>query len=214
LSEEKETANTEIKLASLVQARHDFQTLITQIRIDSMKHKLGIIFTLLTLLLATQLATAGNKLEAVTDFQALAKEMKEKNIGLLLEFNAAYCHFCLQLEEDILNPMLISGDYDDRILIKKLALDSNAPIIGFDGNTTSGAEFARQLKVELTPTLVFLDHQGNEIAERMLGINTPEMYGAYVDASIEDMEKLLLKNDQTPTPSSINSPNNASLPAQ
>lgn len=165
-------------------------------RIDFMKYKLGILFTLFIFFLATSFVSANNKLEDVTDFQALAKEMKEKNIGLLLEFNAAYCHFCLQLEEDILNPMLISGDYDDRILIKKLALDSNAPIIGFNGEKTSGAKFARELNVELTPTLVFLDYKGNEIAERMLGINTPEMYGAYVDASIEEAEKLLGENIQ------------------
>lgn len=132
-----------------------------------------------------------NKLEYVKNFQQLATIMQTKNIGLLLALDAPYCHFCKQLEEDVLNPMLLSGDYDDQILIYKLSVDSNMPIVGFDGKTTSGAEFAEKLGVSLTPTMVFIDHTGKEISERMLGVNTPEMYGAYIDDAIDETRKVL-----------------------
>jgi len=136
------------------------------------------------------------KVERVVDFQSLATQMKQDNLGLLLAFDAEHCTYCVQLEENILQPMLLSGDYNDRILIKKLGTDDQTTILGFDGKKTTGEEFAKKLGVSFTPTLVFLDRKGNELTERMLGINTPDMYGAYVDAAVEATQTALLKEQK------------------
>ena len=34
-------------------------------------------------------------------------------------------------------------------------------------------------------TLLFLNDKGEEVAERILGYNTPEFYGAYLDKAID-----------------------------
>jgi hypothetical protein len=47
--------------------------------------------------------------------------------------------------------------------------------------------------VYLTPTLVFLDGDGNEVSERIIGINTLEMYGGYVDEAINQGIKSINK---------------------
>ena len=52
---------------------------------------------------------------------------------------------------------------------------------------------ALRYNATITPTLLFLDYQGNEIQERMTGVNTVEMYGYYLDESIDEaLEKLKL----------------------
>ena len=37
----------------------------------------------------------------------------------------------------------------------------------------------------VTPTILFVDHTGRQLAERMVGINTIEMYGGYLDQCID-----------------------------
>ena len=126
------------------------------------------------------------KLEEVVDFQALSQQMQQEKLMLVLEFHAKNCMYCKQLEEEILNPMLISGDYNDLVAIKQLSLDSEKPVIGFDGKPTSGSQLGKEMNIIVTPTLVFLNSAGKEVSERIVGINTPEMFGAYVDAAIDE----------------------------
>lgn len=145
---------------------------------------LGINFLLATTQADTKTDTV--ELEEVTDFQALSQQMKQNNLMLVLEFHAEHCLYCQQLEAEILKPMLISGDYNDLVAIKQLALDSEKPIIGFDGKPTSGAKLGKEMNIIVTPTLLFLNSEGKEVSERIVGINTPEMFGAYVDAAIDE----------------------------
>ena len=131
------------------------------------------------------------KLEEVQNFKTIASQMKKDKLVLVLEFHAKNCSYCKQLEEEILRPMLLSGDYNDLVLIKQLALDSDKKIKGFNGKLISGVEMGKKFNIIVTPTLVFLNSKGEEISERIVGINTPEMFGAYVDAAIEEGQKKL-----------------------
>ena len=149
---------------------------------------LGLIFTFFTV------NAAEVKIEEVKDFHAIAKKMQKEKLVLVLEFHAKHCVYCKQLEAEILEPMLISGDYNDLVLIKQLAVDSEATIKGFDGKVTTGVKLSKQMNIIVSPTLVFLNAKGEEISERIVGINTPEMFGAYVDAAIDEGRKTLEKN--------------------
>ncbi len=159
-----------------------------------MKNKLvGLFIGFLFILTTAQIYAAETvvKLEEVKDFQVLAEKMLKDKLVLVLEFHAEHCAYCKQLEEEILNPMLISGDYNDLVLIKQLALDSEIPVNGFDGKVTTGVELGKKMGITVTPTLVFLNSKGEEISERIIGINTPEMFGAYVDAAIDEGQQSL-----------------------
>jgi len=63
-----------------------------------------------------------------------------------------------------------------------LISDSNAAIIS--GKRIATTQLFSRYKVFVTPTILFLDGGGSELAERMIGINTPEMYGGYLDNCI------------------------------
>jgi thioredoxin-related protein len=111
---------------------------------------------------------------------------------LLLEFSDAGCSYCHLLETEVLNPTLLNRDYDRRVLMRKLLIDSPANLKDFDGLTRlSARQLAQRYKVRVTPTLLFVDASGEELTERMVGVTTLEMYGGYLDRSLDaSREKL------------------------
>ena len=77
------------------------------------------------------------------------------------------CNYCDLITEEILQPML------------------------FNGKNVPATKFAQRYNAWATPTLLFLDQQGNEIAKKMVGINTIELYGFYVDKALKSAFKAI-----------------------
>ncbi len=121
----------------------------------------------------------------VDDLSLDADDARQYGQIVLLEVSATYCGFCERLETEILQPMLLSGDYDACVKIRRISLDSAEGFRDFSGTSVTGGEFAQRYGAGLTPTLLFLDIDGSELTERMVGINTVEFYGYYLDESLK-----------------------------
>jgi thioredoxin-related protein len=124
------------------------------------------------------------EIKAVDDFNSLLKEARQNGKIILLEMSASYCGYCRTLEAEIIKPMLRSGDYDKNVLIRQLEIDAYHPINDLFGSQSSPSEMANKLGVFVTPTLLFLNGEGKEVSKRIIGINTLEYYGAYVDEAL------------------------------
>jgi len=120
-----------------------------------------------------------------TDLQQLGAQARDLRLPILLSFSALDCSYCDLLEEEFLEPMLLSGEYTDRIIIRKLVLDNGSRVGDFAGRQTDATLLSDRYRIFVTPTILFLDADGRELAERMVGINTPEMFGGYLDNCIE-----------------------------
>jgi thioredoxin-related protein len=120
-----------------------------------------------------------------TDLQMEGRQAEQACVPLLLEFSAQECGYCTLLEEEILNPTLLNRDYDRRVLMRKLLIDRFKKLRDFDGSPVRAAELADRYKVFVTPTLLFVDSEGRELAERMVGVTTLEFYGGYLDQALE-----------------------------
>ncbi len=158
-------------------------------------------FLLLFILLGNLLAinTIASDAKGVIEeknFAQLAKKMKQQNKGLMLMLHAEGCSFCAALEKDYLYPSVISGEYDKEIFIRKLQIDSGVPIIDFSGKKIDPEVISDRYDGRLTPTLLFLDYKGNEAALKLIGYNTPSLFGGYVEAQLKDMRKYILKNNK------------------
>ena len=132
----------------------------------------------------------GLKVHEERDFLSLATMMEDKQVVLLLEFHADGCPYCIQLEEEFLQPMLLNKGYESKVLIRKLKRDSGSEIINFEGKRVTARFFANTYHITLTPTVLFLDSKGNEVVKRIIGINTPGLFGGRLDGGIE---KALIK---------------------
>ncbi len=133
------------------------------------------------------------------DLRRDGQQAIERQLPMLLEFSAATCLECRQLEREFLVPMLISGEYTDKIIIRRLLVDSGTQVTDFDGARKPASDVASRYRAWITPTLVFIDGQGREITERMVGINTPELFGGYLDACIDTALLQIRDPDSTTT---------------
>jgi len=124
------------------------------------------------------------QIEAAKDFSSLATEARQSEKIIMLEVTASYCGYCGTLEEEIIKPMMRSGDYEKNVLIRQLEMDSPYMIKDFTGNEMTTAALAQEYKIKITPTLLFLDADGNEAAERIMGVYSLDFFGAFVDAAI------------------------------
>ncbi len=121
---------------------------------------------------------------SLRDFSALSEEAASDNKIIMLEISASYCDYCRILEEEIIKPMLRSGDYTKNVLIRQLEIDDTYLLNNITGEKITPADLAEKLKIKITPTLLFLDSEGNEVSERILGIYSLDFYGGYVDEAL------------------------------
>ncbi len=121
----------------------------------------------------------------VEDFSQLAEQAGAEQKLIMLEISASYCSFCFKLEEEIIKPMLRSGDYDANVLIRKFDIDGFAKSRDFSGSPVSRANLAQRWGIKITPTLIFLNSQNQEVSERILGVNSLDYFGGYVDDAID-----------------------------
>ena len=141
--------------------------------------------------LGSEEATLHEKIVEISDLQTEALTMRANRIPMLLLISQEHCPFCVQIKSEILNPMIRSGDYDERVMIREIFIDLGTTVTNFSGEERKSVEFAHNYGVDLTPTLLILDSRGRELSKRLIGLNTPEMFSYYVDRALEDaIEKL------------------------
>lgn len=130
-------------------------------------------------------AAAEVKLPQATDLSELAARSQEKNVPILLMFSAPDCGYCRALEKDYLKPMIVSGDYDDKVIIRKVEMSIGAEVVGFDGSSAAADDIAGRYQVFVTPTVVLVGPDGHQLADKLVGYNTPDFYGSYLDSAID-----------------------------
>jgi len=151
-----------------------------------------VIFLLLVFLALPVFAQqAGKVIPEATDLKALADVARKHQLPIMLMVSQEDCPYCLLLKNDILNPMMVSGDYVDRIIMAELVIDLGGTITDFDGKAVSPRDVAVRYNSTFSPTLLFLDADGRQVRKRMVGVNTIEMYGYYVDESIDAARKVV-----------------------
>ena len=135
------------------------------------------------------------QITSLRDFSALSEDAHSGNKIIMLEVSASYCDYCRTLEEEIIKPMLRSGDYTRNVLIRQLEIDDSYLVNNISGEQITPSKLAEKFKIKITPTLLFLDAHGNEVSERILGVYSLDFYGGYVDQAIIDGLKKVNNKD-------------------
>ena len=151
--------------------------------------------TLLVFISMTSLSLASDDRAVAeeTNFQKLAEQMKSNKMGLVMMLHAEDCPFCKLMDERILSPMIRSGEYKNKVFIRKLQIDKPEYITDFNGERVLAPDLADEYDSQLTPTLVFLDQSGDEKALNIIGINSLDYFGAAVDEQIDELLAVIRK---------------------
>ena len=100
------------------------------------------------------------------------------------------CVYCELVRNNYLAPMRREGLL---VAVQIDVQDRQSNLQGFAGDTTTPADQARAWKARLTPTVMFFDPDGQELAERLVGVAVPDFYGEYLEASLQEARGKLKK---------------------
>ena len=120
------------------------------------------------------------------NLQVDAQQARQQNLVLLLIVSQTSCGYCKLLKREIIRPMIISGDYTDKVIIRELLIDEYKKIIDFDGTKIRAAAIAKRYQEWITPTVLLLSPTGEELSKRIHGINSVDFYGYYLDQAIAE----------------------------
>mgnify|MGYP000057387593 CR=1 FL=1 len=128
------------------------------------------------------------------DLQASAAQLLDKKV-LLLYVSAPSCSYCERLEQQILDPLLVSGHYTDKLLLRKINWESDIEVINFAGVGQLPVDLLLDYEIIATPTLLLLDKNGRQLAQPIVGYNGSDYYWHYLDLAIDESIAILAGAD-------------------
>jgi thioredoxin-related protein len=117
-----------------------------------------------------------------------AQYAKSQGQPLVLLISLPGCVYCELVRRSYLMPLLADAG------LQAWQLDStnrSAPLLGFDGKSTTAAAQVKAWKATFTPTVMFFGSDGQELAERLVGIAVPDFYGAYLEQRLIEARRKL-----------------------
>ncbi|WP_300659198.1 thioredoxin fold domain-containing protein [Hydrogenophaga sp.] len=100
------------------------------------------------------------------------------------------CVYCELVRNHYLAPMRREGLL---VAVQIDVQDRQYNLQGFAGDTTTPADQARAWKARFTPTVMFFGPDGQELAERLVGVAVPDFYGEYLEARLQEARGKLKK---------------------
>ncbi len=131
-------------------------------------------------------AMAEDELPQVMDFSTLGLQAQQQGRAILVMFAATYCEYCERLEQEQLLPLRISGEAKQRILIRKHIIDRIGYIKDFSGKLVSFSDFADDYDIDITPTIVFFNGQGQAVGRRLYGYNGSDFFAARLEQAMAE----------------------------
>ncbi len=125
-----------------------------------------------------------DEIPEVQDFREEAAQLAPEGRMLLLAVTRQGCAYCARLRREVLSPMLRSGDYRGRVVIRQMMMEPDTPVIDFAGKLTSTAQLASAYGVTIAPTVLLLDEYGTSLVAPIVGINNADFYIYYLDEAL------------------------------
>jgi len=114
-----------------------------------------------------------------------AKFRDETGMAIMVYVSAPDCPYCVRLEEEVILPLLRSGDYSNKLILRNINWDSSLPVIDFDGIAKEPGDLLLKYNIIATPTLLFLNSDGTEASKRITGYQGDDFFWYYLDRAIE-----------------------------
>jgi len=121
----------------------------------------------------------------VQNLSELSSAAIEKSLPILLIMSASDCKYCELLKDEIIAPMLKSGLYQEKVIIREFMIDGDVTVTDFDQTKTDPRKVSSRYDVVVTPTILFLDPYGFQIEDRIVGAGNVEFASHYIDKSVD-----------------------------
>ena len=124
------------------------------------------------------------KLLEARDLTADSRLAATRRIPLVVLYTREDCSWCEKVRREHLGPL--SRDPATPALIREIYIDRATPLIDFQGRRTTSADFSREMKARLSPTVMFHAPDGKPLADPMVGFLLADFYAGYLERAIEE----------------------------
>jgi len=120
-------------------------------------------------------------LPSPASLRSAAQAAAAKGEPLVVMTTLPGCPYCDLVRNHYLLPLRREG----KVQAVQLDIrDRKSRLQGFQGNSTTPAEQVSEWNARFAPTVLFLSPEGQELAERLVGVAVPDFYGEYLDARL------------------------------
>jgi thioredoxin-related protein len=140
------------------------------------------------MLFVTQAIAAPNELPKAENFQTDAQLAVADKKPIVVFFTLPNCSYCRIVRYDYLLPLLKQRAGKDAPIIREISVTGQELVTSFDGRRLTEAALADRYKVQMTPTLMFINNEGEILTESILGGDHAN-YIALFDRSLEEASK-------------------------
>lgn len=125
-------------------------------------------------------------MDKITNWSHIIRKASAKAHVVVVMVDQEDCTYCRRVEDEFFSAVLASGRYHrNSTTIGKISIDAGETIIDQHGKEISTRDFLAEYQTDWTPTVLFLDHQKREVADRLTGLLTPDYYVYYLERSID-----------------------------
>lgn len=144
---------------------------------------------LLTLLLLSSTVAAQSAFATVKDMGKLKQQAAQAGLPIVLLFTAEDCTYCDAMREQYLIPMSHTAKYAEQALFRQLYVESFSFLRNEDGELVGGDQISLRYGVEITPTVLFINAQGEEVAERIIGLSGAHYFQKTLEQHIQQASR-------------------------
>lgn len=144
------------------------------------------LFLLMVMAVHQNVIAAGIGIPLAYNLEKSAELARQQAVPTVVFVSRDACPYCRTLRDSVLGPMYAAGKFEGRAVLVEVSLDGPEPLTGFDGQLIAAKDWGQMYKAQITPTLLFLDSEGREIGKRRIGISNLEMYGFYLQKSLDE----------------------------
>ena len=120
--------------------------------------------------------------------RAAAQAASRQGEPLVVMTTLVGCPYCDLVRQHHLLPLSRAGQV---VAVQLDVRDRRSRLQGFAGESTTPAEQVAQWKARFAPTVLFFGPQGQELAERLVGVAVPDFYGEYLEARLQQARNKL-----------------------
>jgi thiol-disulfide isomerase/thioredoxin len=148
-----------------------------------MLSQLKLLFFSLILMLSFNVF-AESELKTVEDLGVFKQQVVDSDLPVLLMFTAEDCDYCDAIRVNYLLPMIKSGDYASTLLFRQIYIEDFNYIKNENGELISGDIIPMKYDVDVTPTILFINSDWQELTERIIGVGISAFFDEQLNTHI------------------------------
>ncbi len=130
-------------------------------------------------------------MEKITNWSEVSTLARAKRIPVVVMVDQMDCPYCRRVEGEFFAAIFASKAFNEQAIFGKISLDAGETIVDDNGEQVVTRNFLERYSANLTPTVLFLDSEKNQLMDKMVGLLTPDYYLYYLEAAIKKSYKLL-----------------------